>query len=476
MSGSTSVPSPVFSPTGFAVPAESAVLAGVQADMNAAFGGNMNPALETPQGQWASSLAAIIADKNDKFLLLTQGVDPAIADGRMQDGIARIYFITRNPAQPTVVQALCTGLVGVKIPTGALAQAVDGNIYSCQFGGSIGQDGTVTLPFACTTTGPIPCPATSLNEIYRSQSGWDTITNVSDGVLGNDTETRRQFELRRQASLSKNASGSVPAVQGAVLGVPNLLDAYTTDNSTTSSVILDGISIPPRALYVCVSGGDPQAVATAIWTKKMPGTPMAGNTTQTVLDTNSGYSPPYPSYNITFQTARPQTFTFIVRITNSPQIPSDALTQIQNTILLAFAGADGGSRARIGSTVYASRYYSGVTLLGSWAEIISIKMGSTGTPKATFAASIVGTVMTVSAISFGVIGIGQTIVASGVPDAVTVVSFGTGSGGTGTYNISLPQTVSSEQMNTVLADLDIITVGIAHVPVLSAANINLVLV
>lgn len=476
MTGSTSVPPPTFGPTGFVAPAEADVLVGTQADMNAAFGGNMNPALETPQGQLASSLTAIIADKNDKFLLLTQGVDPALADGRMQDGIGRIYFITRNPAQPTTVQALCTGLPNVSIPTGALAKATDGNIYTCQFGGTIGADGTVTLPFACLTTGPIPCPATSLNTVYRSQAGWDSVTNGADGVLGNSVETRRQFELRRQASLSKNASGSLPAVQGAVLGVPNILDAYTTDNTTGAPIVQDGVTIGSRALFVCVAGGDPQAVATAIWTKKMPGCPMAGNTTQTVLDTNSGYSAPFPSYNITFQTARPQTFVFTVRVTNSPQVPSDAASQIQNVILLAFAGADGGSRARIGSTVYASRYYSGVALLGAWAEIISIKMGSTGTPKATFAASIAGTVMTVTAISFGVIGLGQTIVASGVPDAITVLSFGTGSGGTGTYNISLPQTVASEQMNTVLADLDTIQVGIAHVPVLSAANIALVLV
>lgn len=476
MSGTTSVPSPVLGDSGFLIPTEQDILTGVIGDITAAFGGGLNPALETPQGQIATSVTAIISDKNDQFLALTQGVDPALASGRMQDGIARIYFIERNPAQATVVQATCSGIVNVAIPAGALAKALDGNIYSCTQGGIIGADGTVSLPFACLTAGPIPCPAASLSTIYRTIVGWDSITNPFDGVLGRDVETRKEFELRRQQSLSKNAVGSIPAVQGSVLSVPNILDAYTTDNSAGVPVVLDGITLPANSLYVCVAGGDPAAVALAIWKKKMPGCRMAGNTTQTVLDTNSLYSPPYPAYNITFQTAIPQQFYFIVRVTNSSLVPSDAQTQIQNVILSAFAGIDGGPRARIGSTVYASRYYSGIAQLGSWAEIISVKINSTGSPKAVFAAFISGTVMTVTAISLGVIAVGQTINGTGIATNVTITSLGSGSGGTGTYNLSLPQTVATEQIVSVFADMDIVQVGIAHVPVVSAGDIILILV
>jgi hypothetical protein len=321
MSGTTSVPSPSFGDNGFIVPAEEDVLTGVQADMNAALGGNVNPALETPQGQLASSFTAVIADKNDQFLLLTQGVDPKYASGRMQDGIARIYFIERKPAVPTSVLALCTGISGVKIPSRSLARATDGNTYACVSGGTIGTDGTVVLSFECTTTGPIDCPAGSLSTIYRSIPGWDTITNPADGVIGSDVETRRDFEIRRQASVALNAVGSLPAIQGSVLNVANIIDAYTTDNSTNQAVVVDGITIPATSLYVCVAGGDPQAIAQAIWIKKMPGCPMAGNTTMTVQDTNIGYSPPYPTYAVTFQTAVPAQFVVTVRIASSNSGP-----------------------------------------------------------------------------------------------------------------------------------------------------------
>ena len=483
MSGTTSVPQPSFGANGFVIPAESDILTGVQSDINSAFNNTLNFATTdgsqvnaTPQSQLATSFTAVIGDKDQQFLLLTQNVDPSYSSGRMQDAIGRIYFISRNPALPTVVSCLCTGIVNVLIPTGATAKAIDGNIYQCVSGGLIGISGSVTLTFSCTVTGPITCPANSLNTIYQQVTGWDSITNPADGVVGNNVESAKEFELRRSASVAKNSVGSIPAVQGSVLNVPNILDAYTTDNSGAGNVVSDGVTIPPGALYVCVAGGDPNVVAQAIWTKKAPGTRMAGNTTVTVFDTNSGYSPPYPQYAITFQTAAAQTFVFTVTLTNSAQVPSTVVTQVQTAILAAFAGSDGGPRARIASTVYASRFYSGIAALGNWVEIVSIKIGSTGAPKATFTASINGAVMTVTAISQGVIGLKQTLEGANIAPNIQILSFGTGSGGTGTYNLTLPQgVVSSQIFQSVFADLDTAPVGIAHIPVLSASDIQVVL-
>jgi hypothetical protein len=202
-------------------------------------------------------LSAIIADCNDQFLAITQGVDPAFATGRMQDGIARIYFISRLPAQPTVVQATCSGQVNAIIPASALAQTPDGNLWAPVTSGQFGLDGTVSMQFVCTVTGPVACPAGSLTTIYKGVPGWDTITNPTEGVLGRDVETAPQFELRRQQLVFLNSVGGVPAVQAAVLNVPGILDAYTTDNASGGVVVSDGVTIPANGLYVCAAGGSP---------------------------------------------------------------------------------------------------------------------------------------------------------------------------------------------------------------------------
>src|SRR5256885_64141 len=57
----TLVPTFTFGPTGFVAPSGPAVLAGVQGDINAAFGNNLNYQLMTPQGQLASSEATAVS-------------------------------------------------------------------------------------------------------------------------------------------------------------------------------------------------------------------------------------------------------------------------------------------------------------------------------------------------------------------------------------------------------------------------------
>lgn len=472
----TNVPQPTFGPNGFIAPLESAILAGILADFNAAFGGNLNTDQTTPQGQLAVTTAAIIGFCNDLFLSYTNGVDPSYASGRMQDAIARIYFLERLPAQATAVQATCTGLVGVAITTGALALASDGNIYICTAGGTIGGGGTVSLPFACTVTGPIACPVASLNSIYQTIPGWDSITNPTEGVVGRDVESRAEFEARRAASVAVNAVGVLPAILGSVLQVTGVLDAYVTENTTGSPATIGGVSIAAHSLYVAAVGGADADVAAAIWRKKNPGCAYTGNTTVTVTDLNSGYSVPYPTYAVTFERPASLPVLLAIAIANSTSVPSDAVTQIKTAVLAAFAGTDGGQRARIGSTLFASRFYAGIAALGPWAQIVSILVGSPNTPGASFTASIATTVLTVTAVASGTLAIGQTVTGAGVLPGSVIISLGSGTGGTGTYNLSRSQTVSSGAKKSTVPTLNDFTGNIDQVPTLDSADIVVTLV
>jgi hypothetical protein len=496
----TNVPKPVFGDKGFVGPSESAILAGVQADINLALGGNVNPRLNTPQGQIATTETAVIGDSNATFLYFSSQVDPAFSSGRMQDAIGRIYFQTRIPGAPTTVQATCRGLTDVPIPVGALARATDGNIYICQAAGTIGLAGTVVLPFACIQNGPIPAPVASVNQVYQAIPGWDSITNTEDGVLGRNVESRSEFEARRAASVAANARGILDSIQGAVLAVPGVVDALVIDNPLDTPVVIYGyfrfgetgqlsgfndqpfytgqpaLYLGPHSLYVCALGGTDQAVGEAIWTKKAPGCGYNGNTTVIVVDPSPDYSPPVPTYYVTFERPIVEDFTVQVTLQNSTTVPSDALAQIQNAVINAFAGADGGSRARIGGTVLASRYYGPVALLGSWAQIISIKVGLTG-QVAVFTGSITGTVLTVSAMNIGTIEAGQLLQDAGLmASGTTVVDQLTGTtGGIGTYTVSVDQTIPSEAMNCTDL-LDDVALNINQVPAISAGEIHLTLV
>lgn len=362
----TNVPMPTFGDTGFTSPAELAILAGVLADINGAFGGNMNTGLSTPQGQLATSLAAVIGAYNDLFVDFTNQVDPAYASGRMQDAIARIYFLAREGATPTVVTARCYGATGVIIPVGALAKATDGTIYQALTSGAIPPAGYVDIQFGALTAGPIACPAGSLNTIYRTIPGWDSVENLTDGVVGQAQESTADFEERRALSVAQNAVGILPSVRAAVLGISGVVDAYVTENNTGSDVVVGSQTILAHSIYVAVEGGTDEDVANAIWSKKPPGCAYSGSTTVVVEDENSGYVSP-PTYNVSFQRTADLAINFVVQIANRPDVPSDAAAQVEAAIDSKFPDV-----AKIAQTVFASSFVCPIAALGDWARVVAV--------------------------------------------------------------------------------------------------------
>lgn len=376
---STNVPFPEFTTAGLVVPTESAIRAGLWADFQEAFGGDLNESDATPQGQLIASLAATIGASNDLILQLVNLVDPALSSGRMQDAIGRIYYLERIAATSTLVDATCSGAAGTLIPAGSLARASDGTIYQSLGDATIAAGGSVNVPFAAIDTGPIACPAGALASIYRVVPGWDSITNVSEGIMGRDEETPAEFEQRRAASVAGNAAGILSAVRAAVLDVDGVVDAYVTENTTATAATIGGVSVAANSLYVAVSGGTDAAVARAIWSKKSPGCAYTGTTTVTVTDT-VGYSSPYPSYSVKFTRPSALPIYFAVELADNGLVPSDAEDQVKAAISAAFNGEDGGPRARIGSTIYALRFATGIAALGPWAQLVTLKIGTTASP------------------------------------------------------------------------------------------------
>ncbi len=439
----TNVPAPEFGPTGFVAPPTEAILIGVQQDINQAFGSNLNPSLTTPQGQIASSEAAVIADCYSQFCALTNGVDPSFATGRMQDAIGRIYFMTRIAAQSTVVTAQCVGAVGTVIPLGATAQDQGQNVYVCVTPGTIPIAGTIDLTFEALVPGPLACPPNFLTVIAGTIPGWDTINNSSAGAIGHYAETPAAFEARREQSVAINALGTMPSVVGAVLNLPGVLDVYAIQNPlpvnsgaviigsisgttlTVSSVsagtiavnqivtgsgivsgtyitgfgsgtggagtyqinisqshgseamtcAMGGVILLPHSIYVSVFGGESTDIATTLFQKVSNGCVYNGNTTVLVQDTESGYSLPYPTYSVSYEAPTATPVLFNVLMQNNTGVPSNGVLLVKDAIVETFNGLDGGLRARIGSLIFASRFYANIQALGPWAVIYSLQLG-----------------------------------------------------------------------------------------------------
>lgn len=385
----TAVPAVSFSTSGLDVPDEADILAGRLTDLANALGTSMSKDLTTPQGQIAISDTAIIADKNSQLLAIVNQINPDYASGRFQDAIGRIYFLERISATGTTVTATCTGLVGRTIPAGSLAQDVNGYIYESVDDGEIGSDGSVDIVFTNRTTGPIACASGALNQIYQAIDGWSGITNTVAGVLGNNVESRSNFEVRRRDSVARNARNMDGAVLSAILETTGVLDAYVWSNRTSSTVNKGTTSFPVLAhsIYICVYGGTDENVANAIFSTYNPGANMNGDTNYIVYDSDN-YSAPYPQYDMQWQRATPTRVYFSVQLDSSLNPPSDITLQVKSMITSVFNGEyDGISKARIGSTINSGKYYAPVISISpDTVGILSLQVslnGSTFLPSVT---------------------------------------------------------------------------------------------
>lgn len=364
-----------MTPAGVVMPDSQEVLQQVQAWWLAAMGNQLNTDPATPQGQIMASEAAAIQDKNSQLLYLSQMFNPLTAEGQWQDALARIYFLSRQPARATVVDVLCTGLPGVIIPgpdadTPAQVSTQDGQTLTCQQGGAIGLDGTVTLPFALDTPGAVEIPADAVNGIVTTIPGWDTAENPAAGITGQELESQAAFEQRRYASVALNARSVAGAVFAEVGQLDGVLDVVVRQNRGDAPVVVDGVTLGAHSIYVCALGGEDAAIAQAIYDSVSAGCDYNGNTSVEVTDTLTG-----AVETVTF--TRPTAMRVGVRVTIGAGATAGTTAAIQAAVVANFYGESAGTtRVRMGSDLYASRFYC--PLNGAGYNIVSIDVADLG--------------------------------------------------------------------------------------------------
>ena len=379
---STNVPAIQWQNGSPVIPNEQAILAGVQADINAAFGGGVNSGLTTPQGQLAQTETAIIGDKNSQIAYIANQVNPSMASGIWQDAIGEIYFITRIQAEGTVVNCTCLGAVNTVIPIGVVAQDTTGYLYSSTASGTItlvGGIASVVIPFQNQTTGAIACNPSALTIIVTAVPGWDTITNIAAGALGNDVESRQAFEARRSASVAVNSVNSIQSIYGAVASISGILQVFVVDNplGTTQNYGATNYPIPAHSVCVSVAGGTASEIGTAIWNNKPPGcgyVTTAGSyaTLGTTIVTDDNYIPPVP-YTITWLNAGSANTFFVVKIANNTLVPSNIIQLTQDAVVQSFEGLDGnGPAVSIGASTYSGRYYGNISAINPNVNVIEV--------------------------------------------------------------------------------------------------------
>lgn len=347
----------------------------------------LNTSEQTPQGQIAVSLAAIINNKNIDLLAMANNLNIDKASGIWLDMLVKIWSLERKPATPTSVNCTITGLAGTEIIAG-VSQAADtnGNVYTASSNATIGVDGTASVYFHNVVGGAIPCEAGTLTNIITTTSGWDTITNASAGILGDDVENDVELRARFKELVANNASGTLSSLKSAILMLDGVLDCAAGENTGTEAISYGGYTIQPNRYALSVLGGDNADIAEAIYKKKSAAL-QNGNTSVSYTDTNVGQT-------YTFTIVRPSELKYFFNITlaNQADLPSNIDDLVKDAIYNNFYGLDGSvARVKINSTTYANRFVSPLNAIKSDIEIVSITMASqpSGSSKSEYGNSVV---------------------------------------------------------------------------------------
>ena len=356
------------------------VLAEYQEAYKAALGSDLNLDASAPQGQ------LITNDVNNHTVLQAEIVNAInnysvfYATGRALDVAGSRYGYYRKAGVATVVVATVSGSQGTIIPSGS--KASDGSHeYTLLNTTTIPAGGSTTAQFQCTEPGTIYCPAGTLTEIATPVVGWDTITNVNDGVAGYATETDSAFRQRIVANmLQKRGRSTLGALVDNMAALPNVISVVGRENPTDNTVTIDSVEMEPHSIYVCILGGDSESIAKVMAEQKTMGAATVGNTVVTYLDNTINYA---YQYNV----QRPTDVALYVKVQYKDNLYSPIQSTVTEQIKAVLQEYVANHPFMIGQTI------SGPDLSAAFADfntadIISISIGTENT---TTPASATGT-------------------------------------------------------------------------------------
>lgn len=227
--------------------------------------------------------------------------------------------------------------------------------------------------FVATTSGPVQALASTLTVISVPLSGWNTITNPTDGVLGSDIESDPQLRIRRTAELSNAGSSTADAIRADVLEkLPKTVSChvYFNDADATDVNGLPGHSIEVIARLPGAIAADDQALADLILDSKAAGIGTYGLSSKVSTDSQGNEE--------TIKFTRPTDVPIYVVMTvlKDPDLfPPDGALQIKEA-LAGFADAFIG----VGDTVYIRHLQAEAFTVPGVLDVTIFKIGTAPAP------------------------------------------------------------------------------------------------
>jgi uncharacterized phage protein gp47/JayE len=282
---------------------------------------------DTPQGILINAITLERDEIARNNANLANQINPNIAGGIFLDAIMSMTGLSRNTATSTTVTATVTGANGTVIPAGTKAKTGADDEFESTSIITIPISGSITVPFQSVEKGAIPCAISSLTQIVDPILGWETITNLSAGILGSATQSDSSSRKLRKNTLALQAVGVPTSIISSVSAVSGVTSLQFRENVESTTEVIDGQTLVPHSIWMCVDGGTDEDVGEAIILKKSLGCNYNGDVIVNVTEPSSGQVYPVKFYR---PILIPCKMEITVKLTGGA---SDPTTTIKNSII-----------------------------------------------------------------------------------------------------------------------------------------------
>ena len=173
-------------------------------------------------------------------------------------------------------------------------------------------------------TGPINAPSGTLTSIDTPLTGWTSVTNPNDVILGQDRETDAEFKIRRTQTLESSGAGTLNSIRARLLTLPGVSQVIGFENNT---LVTDLQGREAKSFEMIVRGGDDDEICNEIWESKPAGIRTIGNVICPIVDDEG-----FPQ-EVRFSRPTAAEIYLELDLNVNGDFPADGVNQIQQAII-----------------------------------------------------------------------------------------------------------------------------------------------
>lgn len=259
--------------TGLHLPDYPHVLEYLQALYRGIYGPDVYLEADSQDGQLCASFALALHDAYGLAGSVYNSFSPQTAQGAGLSRMVKINGIRRHKASYSQVDLRVVGQAGCEILNG-VAEDAAGNRWLLPALVVIPINGEITVSAKAEAQGNTKAAPGEVSKIATPTRGWQSVENPLAAKPGAPVEIDSNLRFRQAISTALPSLSVFDGVLGAVASVAGVTRSRGYENDSPHE---DYNGLPPHSISLVVEGGEVEAIALAIATKKTPGTGTYGD-------------------------------------------------------------------------------------------------------------------------------------------------------------------------------------------------------